>query len=682
LIIWRIIGLIALTFTIHICVAQEYPRREVNLELLADELFGFQDQDLNYEDLYENMALLLANPLNINKATTEELRFLNILSELQIQKLIDYRNSNGALLSVYELQAIPSFDLTTIYKIIPFVRIEESTPMRSLWSRIRTEENNYFILRYGRTLQEKRGFTNDINESSKFKGTNNDLYVRFRTSKVGDFSIGFTLQQDAGEEFGWSKKQYGFDFTSFHVQLMNKGRINNFIVGDFQTQFAQGLVLGGNFGYGKGSESIGTVRRANLGLLPYTSQNEVGYKRGIALTVEVLPTLTISPFYSATWRDGTVSGDTVESTIISSFQTTGLHRNETEIKNRSQVEEQNFGTVVNYKNKNLDAGAILSIIQFNNPVRRRTQPYNQFTFTGTENINTSVFLNYSINNFTFFSEAATTINEGNALIAGLIGSITHKLDVALHYRNFQRNFYSLYSNAFAESSIPQNESGMYWGWKYRWSRKVSASGYADLFRFPWLRFRSYAPSDGHEWLFRINYQPTRSVLLFIQAREEAKVRNITNETNLYLTAQGIKRNYWFNADYGISQNLRFKTRAQFSTFNIDDRTTKGMTVLQDISVDFGKLSVTARYALFDTDDYDNRQYVFERDVWLAYSLPAYSGNGIRNYILLQYAFTKKITGWLRWASTRFTDRDTIGSGADAIDGKTKTDVRVQLRYRF
>lgn len=678
----RIIGLLMLASAIQVCQAQEYPHREVNLELLADELFGFQDQDLNYEELYENMALLLSNPLNLNKASAEELRFLNILNEVQIKSLMDYRNTNGALLSVYELQAIPSFDLPTIYKIIPFVRVEEHSPIRSLWQRIRTEENNYLILRYGRTLQEKRGFTNDVSEGSRFKGTNEDLYVRFRTNKVGDFSIGFTLQQDAGEQFGWAKNQYGFDFTSFHIQAMNKGNLKNIIVGDFQTQFAQGLVLGGNFGYGKGSETIGTVRRANLGFLPYTSQNEIGYRRGIAFTWQVLPSVTISPFYSSTWRDASIAGDTLEDATISSFQTTGFHRNENEISKRSQVQEQNIGAVINYKNNSLDAGVIVSAIEYSIPIKRQPQPYNQFSFAGTENINTSAFVNYSINNFTFFSEVAHTLNHGNALATGLMGSITPKLDIAIHYRNFHRNFYSFYANAFAESTIPQNESGIYWGWKYRWNRQLSASGYADLFRFPWLRYRSYIPSDGHEWLFRVNYQPTRNVLLFVQAREETKVRNVSNETNLYLTAQGIKRNYLFNADYGIGQNLRFKTRAQFSTFDFNNTTTKGMTVLQDISVDFGKLSLTARYALFDTDDYDNRQYVFEREVWLAYALPAYSGNGVRNYVLLQYSFTKKITCWLRWANTRYTDREVIGTGSDAIDGKTKTDVRAQIRYRF
>src|SRR5437868_9579791 len=62
--------------------------------------------------------------------------------------------------------------------------------------------------------------------------------------------------------------------------------------------------------------------------------------------------------------------------------------------------------------------------------------------------------------------------------------------------------FTVYSNAIAESSIPQNESGMYWGWKYSFSKKYSLAGYFDLFSFPWLRYRSYSPTEGSEWLVR------------------------------------------------------------------------------------------------------------------------------------------------------------------------------------
>lgn len=663
--------------------AQEYPQKEVNLEVLADEIFGFQDIDLNYEELYENMALLLANKINLNTATAEELRFLNLLTEQQVQNLVHYRLETGPLLSVYELQAIPEFDSTTIVKIISFVKVDDSGN-GPLLKRIFSEENNYFIVRYHQTLETKEGFTTQ-NPARRFKGDDGTLYMRFRTSKPGDFSLGFTLEKDAGEQITWnqSTKQYGFDYRSAHVQVMNKGRLKNFIVGDYQTQVGQGLLLGGSFGYGKGAEAVMTIRRSNLGFLPYTSANETGYKRGAAATVEVTRHVYLLGFYSNTLRDASVNRDTLENTFASSFQTTGLHRNENELAGRHAVREQQYGAVLNFRKGAVDGGVTFSALTYSVPVNRNPQPYNQFAFAGTSLSHTGFFLNYTFHNVTFFSEAVQTLHAGYGITAGLLGSLTPKLDAALHVRNYQRDFYSPYANAFSENSLPQNESGVYWGWKYRWNKKLSASGYADLFRFPWLRYRSYAPSSGHEWLLRVTYQPSRNILMFIQAREESKVRNGSNsDSQAYEVFTGTKRNYWINFDYPVSENMKMKTRAQFSTFDFEKVTSKGMVIFQDISVSLGKLSLSGRYAIFNTDDYDNRQYAYERDVWLAYSLPAYDGTGVRSYAVAQYNVTKKFTLWIRYAHTRYTDRDEIGSGVDTLAGNERNDIRIQARIKF
>src|SRR5690606_28419129 len=138
--------------------------------------------------------------------------------------------------------------------------------------------------------------------------------------------------------------------------------------------------------------------------------------------------------------------------------------------------EINYGGVLNVRKGAVDAGIVYNAIQFRAPVNRHPTPYNQFSFSRKNLLNTSAFLNYTFHNFTFFSEAAQTIHHGVGLTAGILGSVTPKLDVAIHYRNYQRDFHSLYANAFSENSTPQNESGMYWGWKYRWNKKFSASG--------------------------------------------------------------------------------------------------------------------------------------------------------------------------------------------------------------
>src|SRR5436190_24012668 len=105
---------------------QDYPRKDINLEKLADEIFPLQELDLNYEDFYENLAQLLSNPIDLNRASREELRSLFVLSEQHINALLQYRDDNGKLLSVYELQSVPGWDRAVLNLAIPFVTVRDA----------------------------------------------------------------------------------------------------------------------------------------------------------------------------------------------------------------------------------------------------------------------------------------------------------------------------------------------------------------------------------------------------------------------------------------------------------------------------------------------------------------------------------------------------------------------------
>jgi hypothetical protein len=387
---------------------------------------------------------------------------------------------------------------------------------------------------------------------------------------------------------------------------------------------------------------------------------------------------------SSRGRDGNLHQDTIASSsdYLSSFSYTGLHRTASELANRNTVTETNFAGVLQFKNQSVDAGFIFHRTHFSTPLQQSPSIYNQSSFRGDANTNIGAFLNYNFNNFSFFSEFTQTVNNGRGEVAGILGSLTPKLEVSLVYRRFDKNFYSFYSNAIAENSTPQNESGTYWGWKYSFNKKYSVAGYLDLFSFPWLKYRSYSPSDGSEWLLRFNYRPSKTVYIFLQARQESKQRNTGTNNNLYLTANGVKQNYWINCDYSANSKLSFKTRAQFSSYSIDGKTTYGNVLLQDITYEMGRFSITGRYAVFDTDDYDNRLYVYERDAWLAFSFPACYGKGIRQYMLLQYRVSKQVDIWLRWGQTRYTTDAIIGSGGDAITGDMRNDVKFQARIKF
>jgi hypothetical protein len=667
--------------------AQEFPKREIDLQQFVDELFANQDDDLNYEDLYENLAQLLSNPADLNRVTKEQLQALFFLSDPVIESMLNYRQQAGPFLSVYELQNVPGMTRDLFLKIVPFFTVNAPGAWQSssLWNRIQSGQNNYLVLRYDQTLEKKLGYQETAPPGSKYAGSPGRYYTRFRSSYPGDYSFGVTAEKDAGEAITWSptRKQYGPDYLSFHAQVLNKGKLRNLIVGDYQAQFGQGLLLGSAFGIGKSAEAVTTIRRPTIGFMPYTSLYESGYFRGVSATYSFHKQLQLHGMYSSRWRDGNLVRDTLdENATISSFSTSGLHRTATELANKNTLFEQNVVGGLTFKVKTLELGVLLHHTWFNRDVIRKPTVYNQFYFRGDQNTNVGAYWNYTFRQVALFGEVAQTLGKGFAATTGLIASLTSSLDFSFLVRTFDRDYTSFYSNALAENSIAQNELGFYWGWKYQFSKKFSFTGYVDLFRFPWLRYRSYSPSNGTEWLLRFNYRPSRNILFFIQFMEETKQRNLSAESNLYTNAPGIKRNYWIHLEYEASPQLQFRTRAQFNTYQLGENTTGGMVLLQDITFHTQKFSISGRYALFDTDSYDNRIYIYERDVWLAFTFPAYEGVGVKNYILAQYSFNRQVDLWLRWAFKRYTDRETIGSGGETIDGNRQNDVRFQVRIRF
>ena len=132
-----------LGFILGLLISLSLIGQELDLEQFAEARFQLQDDDIPYEDLYESLLLFYTNPLNLNKATKAELASLYILTPAQINSFFTYRESVGTLISIYELQAIPDFDIPTIHDLLPFVSVTEALDSRPLLTRILNEENNY-----------------------------------------------------------------------------------------------------------------------------------------------------------------------------------------------------------------------------------------------------------------------------------------------------------------------------------------------------------------------------------------------------------------------------------------------------------------------------------------------------------------------------------------------------------
>ncbi|RYU76779.1 hypothetical protein EWM57_18055 [Hymenobacter persicinus] len=683
--------------------AQEYVRPAADLDRLVQELFAeIQSDQVPYEDLYETLLQYYQTPLNLNTASREELRGLLLLSEAQISGLLDHRQRRGSLLSLYELQSVVGFDVRTIYRVAPFVTVQANAngSRGPLWQRIAREDNNALFVRYERVLQQRKGYspadtTSTGSIPSRYLGSPDKLMVRYRVSHARDFSLGVTAEKDAGESLTWNpgRRRYGADFYSAHFLLQERGRLKTLALGDYQLQFGQGLLLSSGLQVGKGAETITTIRRSSLGVRAYSSLLESTFFRGAAATVGLTPTVRATAFVSRKRVDASVqsAADTLAQfdEFSSGLLLTGFHRTAAELANRQALRETIGGGNVGYTSRSGHFSAGLTAVgtHFDKAIQRSAEAYNQFEFRGKDNLAVGAHYSYVVRNLLLFGETARSSSGGIGTVNGLLASLAPSVDASLLYRHYDRNFHTLYGNALSENTRNINESGLYAGLKVRPVARWEISAYYDQFWFPWLKYQVSAPSLGHDWLVRLSFTPSKTSLLYAQLRTRVKEYDATDAAAgrlIPVPVPTVRHSLLLFYDTSPTLALSLRTRLQGTRYREDGGPLRtGYVLAQDASVTVGRyLRLSGRYALFDTDDYDTRQYVFEQDVLYAFSIPALSGQGTRMYAIAEVKCTRHLTLWLRYAETHYRHQQTVGSGLEEIQGPRRGEVKVQARYKF
>ncbi|MCF0072619.1 helix-hairpin-helix domain-containing protein [Dyadobacter sp. CY261] len=660
------------------------PRSEIDINLFLAELFPVPPDDS--EELFEGLLQLYASPLDLNAATPDDLAATFILSEIQLRSFFEYRTIAGALLSLYELQAVPGFDLATIRRLLPFVTI--STKAVAIRDALKNPGQHFVMFRSGKLIERQKGFAPlDANSSSatRYQGPAFNGYLRYRNARSGVYSFGLTFEKDSGEEiWDWNARGqiFGFDYTSFHAQVINRGKLKTLIAGDFQMQTGQGMILGAGFSLGKGSEVIKTVYKSTTGLKPYTSATEANFFRGIAASWSIAKSTEVTFLFSRTKRDATQESDS----ITTSLPITGYHRTPSEIEKHNVLSEQNAGLHLLHRlsSQKGQIGFTMLHTSYDSFIQKRNWAYNRYEFSGTQNLIAGLHGDYRWQNIHFFTETAISKSGGTGTIGGLVASVGRKFDISMMARHYARRFHTFYGNPISEGTRPINENGAYAGLRWSPSRKWQWSAYFDYFRFPWLKFQVDAPSQGFDYFLHWLWKPSRRLNAYLLFHEKHKQLNDPSAEDSDPTLiRSIKRTATFNMDYEIPLKCALRTRFQYGSLKSKgSKTSNGFTVAQDVTCYFSKLEISGRVAFFKTDDYDSRQYAYEKDMLYAFSIPAYYNAGTRHYLMLRYTLSKHIKIWLRWSQTRYSDIDKISSGLNEIDGNKRSEAKVQVMYQF
>ncbi len=653
------------------------------------------NEETDFTQLLELLDFYKKHPINLNDANKEVLLSLELLSEIQINNLLSHVKKNGNLISIHELQSIDGFDLQTIKAVLPYVYVTDYKSKSQFSMREMLEQGQHvFILRYTQVLEDQAGFSPitdsalSASPNSRYLGSKPKIFARYRFTYGTNVSWGITGEKDAGEEFFKGTQKNGFDFYSAHFFIRNVKFVRAFALGDYTVGFGQGLICLNGLAYGKTADAVNTKRNAQ-GIRPYSSVDENLFFRGAATTLGY-KNFELTTFFSKKNIDANISVfDTAnnEVAVISSLQETGLHSTASELADKDALGQMVYGGSFAYKTRKIKIGVNAISTNFSAPLNRDLDLYNQFEFTGKQLINYSFDYSWVVKNVNFYGETAMSDNGGMAMINGLIASLDQRLSASISHRYYQKNYQALFANGFAEGTRPINETGIYMGLTARPFDFLTVNAYYDLFKFPWLRYQIDAPSDGNEFLVQMNYTPSKKLDMYFRFRTRNRAENFNLPDAIDYTVMANQKNYRFNISYTVSPSVKLKNRIEYLVFTYQNSTTqqKGFLIYQDVVYKKmgSPIAITMRYALFETDDFDSRVYVYENDMPGAFSVPSFFYRGSRTYIMLNYDVTRKIEIWLRWAQTFYSNQNTIGEGSlNEINGNSRNEIRAQVRFKF
>lgn len=620
---------------------------------LIQQITETMEEEYDIELLTDQLQTIYEHKIQLNSCEKEDLEALFFLSDKQIEEILYYRYKNQGFKTLFELQLVPFLDMTDIRNLLPFFELGEfkrdSKSLFQLWKYSKSS----MLIQFDRVIEKKQGYRPDYYGNTDYTGDPLHHFVKYYLNAEDRISVSFSAEKDAGERL--------YDFVTASVLLKKTGIFRQIALGDYQLGFGQGLAMNQLFSRGK-VNSLNSSFARTQGIKKYSSLNESNFLRGLAVEIEFFK-IRGTLFLSSKRMDADTTGNQVKSIYL-----TGYHRTSYELYKKNTFRQSVIGTELNYTFHKLQVSYLHYFVKFNTELVKGDLPYQHFNFQGNHQFNQSLNYRAIAGKFHFFGEFALSDFTHTAFLNGLILKTNSQLDLSLIYRNYSPAYQSFFSNAFREGGKVNNEKGMYFGFQYTGLKNWNWMGYVDGYQFPWLRFQTEGPTAGVDMYLNTTYTGMRNIKI------NQRVKYEFSELSSKLS---------FRADLNWNYDgFRYKNGMEI---NYLSSLTKGWTLYQDIGFDFmdGKFSVDLRYCQYDIQEYANKIYLYEKDVYRNFSVPVLYGKGARFYVLGAFELNRSNKIWIKYGLTKFADgRSEISSGNEQIRGKVRSEIKVEFSHKL
>ena len=573
-----------------------------------------EEWQLNYDLLCE----LEQHPININKATREDLEQLPFLSAQQVEALMEYKYRYGGMKSLAELMMIREIEPQMRKLLGCFIYAGEESK-----SKIRTKHE--LIACY--KVDYRHWFRYQMEQGDKLK-------------------LGLVASQDADEPFFSGKNKLGYDYYSPYLQLKKLGRLETLVLGNFRVSMGMGMVMNNSFSLGKIATLQNLGRNAN-GLRAHSSRS-LGFLQGAGATINLGRGIKTTAFVSYTPMDATLNSDGSARTII----TTGYHRTETELAKKNNLHALKTGGTIKYNGGRVHLALNALYAHLDRRLSpSKTQLYNYFKPEGTDFMNASVDYGYRGRRFTLNGETAIDGNGHIATINTISLTTNSGLNLMALQRFYSYQYTSLDAQSYSDCGRVQNESGVSVGLSWQLSPKWQLAAYADYAYHPWSLYRKASSSYSLDNLMQCSFTSNHWKLM---ARYRLKAYEKEHRARI-------------SAEY-TTEN--FSARTQFDGGYCAENEERGVMLSGNLAYAYHWFRMNAGVGYFNTDSYNSRVYLYESGPLYTYSMQQFYGEGMRYWLMLRANLGKHFMLTAKVGVTNCFDR------------KDKTDIDLQLRMKI
>lgn len=609
-----------------------------------------------YDMAVEHFERLLEHPLQINGASRKELEEFVLLSDFQIESILDYRRTGGDILSCTELSLLNGFDAPFAEDIAPFVSFAPSSGIphyKNGTGNFFKECKSQIYFRTARDLKPGIMYSPvsdkefEKNPNCRYLGTPYYLLLKYKCTYSNKLQAGITFENDAGERL-FTSGAPPVDFFSFHIAAKNVGRVNTLIIGDYSARFGQGLVLWNSFSQQGASSPMALYKRGAV-FVPYTSSGESGFYRGAALSVS-LGKIDVSAMFSCNMRDARIAGNEYVSLVAG-----GIHNTVGTVQTRKRMAETLGGVGFSYMLSRLKIGISCIAYGYNKKNGRKIYEYNRLQMYDGLWGNISADFYTIIRRVKLFGEFAFDYGGSMAMLAGAVFDISEKLEMGCLLRCYSKSYIAPHASAYSTISSVSNQRGLALNGVYALSSLWKISFGADAVCYPWSRYNIKGASGQIKGYALAEYSTDR---MLVKARLSDTYTTHNRLNKLYFKIQSyipvtdilsVKPNV--SVVYATCPNYKTDS-ANYGCYIHSFGWQTGANIKYESPG--RKFSVQAGGCMFSCNDWNSRLYVYEADLPYTYNSRLLYGKGYSLYTMVKLKAFGLAEVCLKYETTQYS----------------------------